>query len=513
MKAILVFFDSLSRKYLPPYGNDWVHAPNFSRLAQRTTTFDRCYVGSMPCIPARRELHTGRPNFLHRSWGPLEPFDDSMPQLLTKSGVYTHLATDHQHYWEDGGATYHNRYSSYDFIRGQEGDRWKPEVNKRQRPTSTHGVWTHQDQVNRANMPTAEDMPATVTFDRGLEFLDRNHQADNWFLQIECFSPHPPFAAAKRFRDLYDNVDVPADIDFDWPEYGPRKDADSDEKIRLLRRNYAAVVSHCDESLGRVIDFMDAHSMWDDTLLIVTTDHGFLLGEHDSFAFVNSPFYDPVAVKPLFIHDPRCPKPGERRDALVQTVDLPATLLEYFNVDLPTDMLGQPLLPVVKSNAPVRKSAIFGVFGREVNCTDGRYVYMHWPHAEDNAPLYEHTLMPMHMREMFSAEELSQATLSPPLPFSKNTPLLRIPGKPMLNKPPQPIGKRLLWDVESDPEQKHPLHDPAIEQHMRSEMIRLMNEADAPEEQFERLGLAGCAGKSSQPTSGLKPIGQCNPSV
>ena len=69
---------------LPPYGGG-VHAPNFTRLAERCVTFDNCYVGSMPCIPARRELHTGRYNFLHRSWGPLEPFDDLMPALLGRA--------------------------------------------------------------------------------------------------------------------------------------------------------------------------------------------------------------------------------------------------------------------------------------------------------------------------------------------------------------------------------------------------------------------------------------------
>ena len=125
MKAIIVMFDSLASSYLPPYGNTWVKAPNFQRLADRAVTFDRCYVGSMPCIPARRELHTGRQNFLHRSWGPLEPFDDSAPEILRKAGIYTHLTTDHFHYWEDGGATYLHRFSTWEGVRGQEGDRWK----------------------------------------------------------------------------------------------------------------------------------------------------------------------------------------------------------------------------------------------------------------------------------------------------------------------------------------------------------------------------------------------------
>ena len=106
MRAVLVLFDSLNRRLLPPYGADWVHAPNFTRLAAHSVRFENCYGGSMPCMPARREMHTGRHNFLHRSWGPLEPFDDSVPEMLSTAGIYTHLATDHPHYWADGGATY-----------------------------------------------------------------------------------------------------------------------------------------------------------------------------------------------------------------------------------------------------------------------------------------------------------------------------------------------------------------------------------------------------------------------
>jgi len=128
MKAIMVMYDSLNREMLESYGCNWTKTPNFKRLAEKCVQFEQCYVGSMPCMPARRELQTGRINFFHRSWGPMEPFDDSMPEILKKGGVYTHLVSDHQHYWEDGGATYHNRYSSWEIARGQEGDNWKADV-------------------------------------------------------------------------------------------------------------------------------------------------------------------------------------------------------------------------------------------------------------------------------------------------------------------------------------------------------------------------------------------------
>ncbi|WP_245687551.1 sulfatase, partial [Streptacidiphilus griseoplanus] len=260
-------FDSLNRHLLPPYGCTWTHAPNFARLARHTATFERCYAGSMPCMPARRELHTGRHNFLHRSWGPLEPFDDSMPELLKQNGVHTHLASDHPHYWEDGGATYHGRYSTWEFFRGQEGDPWKGQLAEPRIPASLRAVrgdtW-RQDWVNRAHLTTEAEHPQTRTFDAGLEFIEANHAEDRWFLQIETFDPHEPFFTHQRFKDLYPHAyDGPH---HDWPDYG--KVTETDEQTEHLRREYAALLSMCDDSLGRVLDAFDRHGLWADTLLL-----------------------------------------------------------------------------------------------------------------------------------------------------------------------------------------------------------------------------------------------------
>ena len=177
MKAIMVMFDSLNRHMLSPYGCDWTRTENFERLAQRTVVFDNCWVGSMPCMPARRELHTGRYNFLHRSWGPLEPFDDSMPQILKDAGIHTHLVSDHYHYWEDGGATYHQRYTTWECVRGQEGDNWQPLVGFKKVPESTRNVcgepednWVGQDFANRTVMTEIQDQPQSRTFQKGWNF-------------------------------------------------------------------------------------------------------------------------------------------------------------------------------------------------------------------------------------------------------------------------------------------------------------------------------------------------------
>ena len=129
MKAIMIMFDSLNRHFLPNYGCSWTVMPQFQRLAEKALTFDCFYGGSMPCMPARRELHTGRYNFLHSSWCPMQPFDDSVIKRMKDAGIYTHISTDHFHYWQDGGSCYLTKFDSHEIVRGQQGDPWMGQVS------------------------------------------------------------------------------------------------------------------------------------------------------------------------------------------------------------------------------------------------------------------------------------------------------------------------------------------------------------------------------------------------
>lgn len=480
MRAIMVMFDSLNRHLLPPYGGDWTHAPNFARLAERATTYDNAYAGSMPCVPARRELHTGRYNFLHRSWGPLEPFDDSMPELLKRNGVYTHLVSDHPHYWEDGGATYHGRYNTWEFFRGQEGDAWKGQVADPEIPDDLkrmrHEIY-RQDWVNRQHLDTEQRHPQTLTFDAGLEFVRTNAAQDRWFVQIETFDPHEPFFSHKRYKDLY-----PHDYDgphFDWPDY--KRVTETDDQVRHARLEYAALLSMCDHSLGRVLDTMDELELWDDTLLIVNTDHGLLLGEKGWWGKSVQPWFNELVHLPLFVWDPRTRAAGERSEALVQTIDLPPTLLEYFGVPIPADVQGLPL-----TGGERRQAGLFGIHGGHVNVTDGRYVYMRAPATPENAPLLEHTLMPTHMRGRFSPAELADIELAEPFTFTKGVRTIRVAGRTFVNA--HHFGT-LLFDLELDPEQLEPIVDDEVELRMVGLLVDLLRQNDAPPSQYERLGL------------------------
>ena len=495
MRTVFVLFDSLNRLALKCYGGTTV-TPNFSRFAERAVTFDNHYVGSLPCMPARRDMQTGRLNFLHRSWGPLEPFDVSCPEILKTDGTYTHLITDHYHYWEDGGLTYHSRFSSWDFLRGQEWDPWRALVDppmetfrERYHPLQREGQTRLQGMVNREFVASEEDYSLVGCFDRALDFLETNGTSDNWLLQLECFDPHEPFFAPERFRDLY-----PSDYDgpiLNWPQY--RRVEENPAEVGELRANYAALVSMCDWYFGKLLDHFDAHDMWKDTALIVTTDHGFMLGEHDWWAKSRMPFYDEVSHVPLLVYHPDFARHGgERRRALTQTIDIMPTLLDIHGSDVPETVEGHSLLPLLEDDRPIRAAAVFGRFGAATNVTDGRYTYFRYPEDMENQELWEYTLMPTHQRAMFAKEEFEGASLETSFAFLRGFPVLKLPaGRAPVKGQGAWIedAQTVLYDLATDPRQMRPVDDPDTEARLVGEMIKIMQRNEAPPEAYRRLGL------------------------
>ncbi|WP_244478802.1 MULTISPECIES: sulfatase-like hydrolase/transferase [unclassified Mesorhizobium] len=511
LKVVFILFDSLNRLHISPYGGSKVPTPNFARLQKRSATFDSHYVGSMPCMPARRDMHTGRLSFLHRSWGPLEPFDTSFAELLRNAGVYTHLVTDHYHYFEDGGSTYHNRYASYEFFRGHEKDPWHAvvepdwaELEPKWHPkqfTRDRSSKYYPYIINRERIREESDFPAMKTFAAGVDFLERNASADNWLLQLETFSPHEPHHVPDRFKQAYRtgwNQGIR-----DWPPYD--KVHETQEEADELRANYYASLAMCDELLGRVLDAFDTQDLWKDTVLIVSTDHGYLLGEHDFWAKNRMTLYEEIAHVPLMVAHPKQDVAGTRRNALTQVIDLAPTFLDLFGLPPCADMTGQSLLPVLAHDTPLRDALLFGYFGGAINATDGRYTYHCYPVDADKVEINQYTLMPMHLNCMFSVEELKQTTLTREFSFSKGVPILKVPvtdRSPMyFNYGPGSLIEKetRLYDLETDPKQQRPLSDVAAETKIRDRMLDLMRLNEAPPEAFERVGARSAGQLASQP--------------
>lgn len=284
---------------------------------------------------------------------------------------------------------------------------------------------------------------------------------------------------------------------FDWPAY--RKVEESEAEVQHIKCQYAALVSMCDYQLGRVLDMMDKYQLWEDTMLIVNTDHGFLLGEHGYWAKSYMPMYQEIVNIPLFIWHPTIKIHNEKRESLVQTIDLPATLLDYFNIEIPEDMQGRPLKDVMKDDIPVRNAALFGMHGGYLCCTDGRYVYMKAADEQENQPLFEYTLMPTHMMNFFTPEEIKTMKPHKPLKFTKGMPVMRFEVQSHYNT--SHYGD-LLFDILEDSKQENPMNHEELTERMKGILVSLMGAGDAPEEVYLRAGLcrkemgteSGCRG-------------------
>ena len=503
MRVILCLFDSLNRLALGCYGGTSVRTPNFDRFSERAITFDTHYVGSLPCMPARRDMHTGRLNFMHRSWGPLEPFDNSFPELLSEQGIYSHLISDHLHYFEDGGSTYHTRYSSWDFIRGQEYDPWKAmvqppierfkEMYSEKNYTFERGRGSRlQHMINRDFMRDEADFPGPQCFTAGFEFIKRNHTADDWFLQIECFDPHEPFFAPERFRQQY-KTGYNGPI-LDWPFY--EKVQNSPQEIAEIRANYAALVAMCDDYFGQLLDQFDHYNLWHDTALILTTDHGFLLAEHDWWGKNRMPYFEEISHIPLLVYHPDAKAyAGDRRSTLTQTTDIMPTVLDCFNLPLPIEVCGHSLLQNLNQEQALRDTAIFGMFGGPIGATDGHYAYYLYPKDLMAPGLHEYTLMPMHLNTLFTPKELQTATLATPFDFTKGVPTLRIDAMQDARRIPIHDGQAFgdtgtkLYDLVQDPNQQQPIQNEAVENQLRAGMKAVLQAHDSPQELYTRYGL------------------------
>jgi len=499
MKAIVILMDSLNRRFLPAYGNTWVRTPNIDRLAARSCVFDNHYVGSAPCMPARHDLLTGRLDFLERNWAPVQPFDCTLPHMLHKHGIFSHMVTDHYHYFHLGGENYHAHFDSWEFIRGQEKDNWVS--NFGHLPERAHyGADAPQYRLNREQFREEADYPSPKTLRHAADWIEKYHQEDRWFLMVDSFDPHEPF-------DYPDDTDEYPDAYEDklyyWPSYSSASQAPQ-EAIEHARRRYAALVTMSDRWLGKILDVLDKHEMWDDTMVILTTDHGYMLGEHGFMAKNYMPCYNEVYHIPMMIALPGMPK-ATRRPALTQNIDLMPTILDFFGIDESGcwhPLHGKSLLPVISGKqTSLRDAVIYGMYGRQVNICDGRYTYFRAPVREDNTPLNLYTAMPSTIWSYWDRDHVTDISKIEAGRFLSYTeyPVFRIPntvtnmsgGTQNFKQRYEVAGSNMLFDLDSDPGQELPLDNPELEAEMCRKLVRTMKLHDSPPEQFTRVGLEG----------------------
>ena len=186
-----------------------------------------------------------------------------------------------------------------------------------------------------------------------------------------------------------------------WPNYS--HPVESPDEIEYIKRNYSALVAYCDDQLGRLLDKMDEENLWEETALIVTTDHGFLLSEHDWWAKVIMPNYQEISHIPLMVYHPEHQdQAGQRRSATTTVIDLMPTVLEWYGCEIPREVKGLSLNPLMKKDSDKERVACTGVFGGQVSY-NRRSVRLSL-YAENTwtvRGLYEYRLHPCHMRGQF----------------------------------------------------------------------------------------------------------------
>jgi arylsulfatase A-like enzyme len=521
MNVIFVTIDSLSKHFLKVYGRGArleVRTPNLDALAEKSLVFDRHYAGSLPCMPARREFLTGIQEFLWRTWGPLEPFDQPIARLARMGGRLTQLVTDHFHYFQHGSHGYYEDYHGWELIRGHEYDAWKTHPRELD-PTRLRQVSLDAKQaeslwfLNRAqylrnvlDFKKEADFFAPKVFSRAADWLEQNAKAyDGWFLYIDSFEVHEPFHVPEPYRSMYTDEDPGDPALVYWPVFGDIQagpSALSNRQLAFVRAQYAGKLTMVDRWLGRLLERLDDFDLWSNTMVVVTTDHGHYLGEHGWIGKPNCPVYNTLAHTPLLIRHPEA-VPG-RVEALTSAVDLYATILEALELPVPEHVHSRSLLPLVQGGrAHPRDWVLYGYWGKGVNIADGRHTYLRAP-ARDNSPLYNYSTMMMNPTSWFYPPRLQEeAEAGRYLPYAAGPcwryPLAELPGAPerqlafadpaATTDPGQ--REHLLFDIQNDPDQLVNLAktQPELEGTMIALLRRALGELQAPEEQYERLGL------------------------
>jgi arylsulfatase A-like enzyme len=499
--AVLVLLDSLNRHHLGAYGGTEFDTPNLDRFAARALRFERHFAGSLPCMPARHDLLCGALDFPWRPWGSVEVWEDALPYALRRAGVTTMLASDHPHLFETGGENYHTDFDAWAYLRGHEGDPWKTRADPswagapalpaepapRARPYDLSRTWFREE----ADFPGPRTMREAATW---IETSARHH--DRFFLMIDEFDPHEPFDTPEPWASRYDpEWRGPRRI---WPPYavGALERGVLDARTaRHLRAAYGAKLSMIDHWLGRVLEALERQGLFDDTLVIVTTDHGHYLGERDLFGKPGVPLYEPMVHIPLLAAWPGG-GPGAV-DALTTSVDVHATLADLFGVEPEHRTHGRSLLPLLRGEArAVREWLLAGIYGREVHVIDGRRKYGRGP-AGANFPLS----MWSNRWSTMPVNGFPQLRLPRP---DRRARLDFMPGSevPVIRQPFQPgdmlpywcadvrPGRNVLFDLAEDPDEEHNRVGGAAEKDAIDLLRAALEEIEAPSEHLERLGIA-----------------------
>ena len=426
MNVIIVMLDSLRPDHVGCYGNKWIKTPNLDQVAKESTIFNRVVPESLPTIPVRRALMTGirvfpfkkrffatqkeaeamGSTFLNTGgptpgWEPNPLNQKTLAEMLTGlelAGLHwaeiqrlgltaayrTAFITDTMPYFSNPAMNFHRGFAHWDWIRGQENDKYgAPVLAKKWDLNRFIPPWfenTWEAGILRKHLAHSikwggeEDHFGPRVFRAAIEWLEDSREAeDPFFLLVDCFDPHEPWDPPQKYVDLYDPGYKGVEMIHSY--YGST-DRMSEKELKHMRALYAGEVTMVDTWFGKFMDKVHQLGLLDDTLLIITSDHGHLLGEHGISGKVPEALYSGLLDAVLIIRHPRGIGASKISDAFVQHQDICTTILNFAGIKPPHELDGKDLMPILEGRKDKVRDYATSAHAINVLCRDNEYVFI-----------------------------------------------------------------------------------------------------------------------------------------
>ncbi len=370
---VILYTDQQRFDTINAMGYKHMHTPNLDRLCAKGTGFENFYVNSPFCMPSRHSFLSGLyPSSTGTMDNGIELDEDIMllPHYLKPYGYKTaNFAKFHGQNHSDRDHRIPSKTYGFDeFICSDEPGcyddayiKWveaqaPQEVENCRCSTPPISLMEHRDiHPRETHEPYIFKGPEHLTHtafvaDQTIQFLKRHK--DQLFCCIAGFyAPHTPVNPPKRFLDYYlDITKLPKAI---LTEEERKIWGLSDEHWLEVRRYYYALISHIDDQIGHIFKTFDTLNLWDNTIVIFTSDHGEYLGDHGLIQ-KGPPGFDCVSRVPLIIYHPDI-QGGQKTQALTEAVDVLPTILDWAMIQSPPFLEGQSLKPLMEQKTNTHK--------------------------------------------------------------------------------------------------------------------------------------------------------------
>ncbi len=360
MHVIVICLDTLRWDHLGCYGNRMVNTPAMDTFARDATRCDAAFCASFPTIPMRTDAFTGNVNWPVYGWKPLGTDEVTITQCLKEAGYHTAFVHDTSNMVPTG---FGRDFDEDLFItppQGWEANRDKVEFPVPRENLRQNGGGFINDRARTMHYEHETDWFVARTMLAASRWLEDNYRRDKFFLWVDTFEIHEDWRAPDYYTEYY-SPDYRG-LDYSYPNYGYTTIYQRHELARL-RARYAAEVTLTDRWVGHLLGRIETMQLLDQSVVIIISDHGMYLGEHQRTGKHTVdpedpwPIYDEVGRIPLLIRLPSRTRPKRTR-ALTQPADLMPTVLQACGVSVPRTV-GRSLLPVLSGKTRRHAEYVF----------------------------------------------------------------------------------------------------------------------------------------------------------